>query len=107
MYLGEYGRHFHGNQARGKKISIFFHSDHNKYEMTGFKNEQNSFSTSTLPLIICSFGLKGTHISSLPVEVLMYISKWVVSGELDVFSLEQLSRVSSRCFVSVKIAQLM
>ncbi|XP_013384899.1 F-box only protein 9-like isoform X3 [Lingula anatina] len=34
-----------------------------------------------------------THISVLPVEVLMYIFKWVVSDQLDMRSLEQLSMV--------------
>ncbi|KAI0209668.1 F-box only protein 9 [Lamellibrachia satsuma] len=45
--------------------------------------------------VLCQTQLEpqGTHISSLPVEVLLYISKWVVSGELDVYSLEQMSRV--------------
>lgn len=36
---------------------------------------------------------RATHISSLPVEVLMYILRWVVSSELDMRSLEMLSQV--------------
>ena len=42
-------RHFHGREARGKKLFCFFlhiiHTDHNG--MSGLKDEQNSFSTST------------------------------------------------------------
>ena len=62
MYLGEcpkieYGCHFHGNEPRENNyfdfFSIFFHTDHNKYtlynEVSGLKNEQNSFSASTPP----------------------------------------------------------
>ncbi|XP_074656750.1 F-box only protein 9-like [Tubulanus polymorphus] len=36
----------------------------------------------------------GAHISDLPIEVLMYIIKWVVSDELDMRMLEQLAKVS-------------
>lgn len=36
----------------------------------------------------------GMHISQLPTEVLMNIFKWVVSSDLDVRQLEQLSMVS-------------
>ena len=63
MYLGECpkiedGRHFHENEAWEFFLFCFvlhiFHTDHNKHlctmnEIGGFKNEQNSFSTSTSP----------------------------------------------------------
>ena len=62
MYMGECptikdGRNFHGNETLEKLscfLSIFCQTDHNKLmynEMSGLKNEQNSFSTSTSPLI--------------------------------------------------------
>ena len=35
-----------------------------------------------------------THISAVPLELIMYIFKWVVSVDLDLKSLEQLARVS-------------
>ncbi|XP_033097435.1 F-box only protein 9-like [Anneissia japonica] len=41
----------------------------------------------------------GTHISSLPIELLLYIFRWVVSDELDLRSLEQLSCVSQGFYV--------
>ena len=34
-----------------------------------------------------------THISAIPLELIMYIFKWVVSMELDMRSLDQLARV--------------
>ena len=34
-----------------------------------------------------------THISAIPLELIMYIFKWVVSMELDMKSLDQLARV--------------
>ncbi|XP_069700146.1 F-box only protein 9 isoform X2 [Periplaneta americana] len=36
---------------------------------------------------------KATHISALPMEIILYILRWVVSSELDVRSLEMCSRV--------------
>lgn len=36
----------------------------------------------------------GLHIANLPIEVLIYILRWVVSGNLDLRSLEQCSMVS-------------
>ena len=35
-----------------------------------------------------------THISAIPLELIVYIFKWVVSSELDMKSLEQLARVN-------------
>lgn len=40
--------------------------------------------------VICTDGL---HISSLPTEIILYILRWVVSGHLDLRSLEQCSMV--------------
>lgn len=41
--------------------------------------------------VICTDGL---HIASLPTEIVLYILRWVVSGNLDLRSLEQCSMVS-------------
>lgn len=41
--------------------------------------------------VICTEGL---HIVSLPTEIILYILRWVVSGHLDLRSLEQCSMVS-------------
>jgi len=34
------------------------------------------------------------HIGQLPVEVIQYILKWVISSDLDIYSLDQVSCVS-------------
>lgn len=39
------------------------------------------------------FETRMTHISAIPLELIMYIFKWVVSTELDIKSLERLGRV--------------
>jgi len=41
-----------------------------------------------------SVSLQAMHIGQLPVEVIQYILKWVISSDLDIYSLEQLSCVS-------------
>ncbi|KAM4834774.1 F-box only protein 9 [Thomomys bottae] len=43
-----------------------------------------------------------THISALPMEVLMYIFRWVVSSELDLRSLEQLSLVCRGFYICAR-----
>ncbi|RDD43671.1 F-box only protein 9 [Trichoplax sp. H2] len=42
------------------------------------------------------------HISVLPTEILMYIFKWVVSSEVDMRSLEQLSMVSRGFYICAR-----
>jgi len=46
-----------------------------------------------------------SHISVLPPEIFLYILKWVVSQDLDVHSLEQVSKVNilNELFVNVHI----
>ena len=44
--------------------------------------------------------LKAMHFSDMPIEVVMLIMKWVVSDQLDIRSLENLSRVIERLFLS-------
>uniref|UniRef100_A0A8C9RYI2 F-box only protein 9 n=1 Tax=Scleropages formosus TaxID=113540 RepID=A0A8C9RYI2_SCLFO len=43
-----------------------------------------------------------THISALPLEVMMYIFRWVVSSELDLRALEQLSLVCRGFYVCAR-----
>ncbi|XP_036236509.1 F-box only protein 9 isoform X1 [Molothrus ater] len=43
-----------------------------------------------------------THISALPMEVLMYIFRWVVSSDLDLRSLEQLSLVCRGFYICAR-----
>lgn len=46
------------------------------------------------------------HISSLPIELLTYIFKWVVSSDLDVHSLEQLSAVCRGFYLCARDEEL-
>jgi len=43
--------------------------------------------------MVCHY-LQAMHIGQLPVEVIQYILKWVISSDLDIYSLDQLSCVS-------------
>merc|ERR1719433_2619014 len=47
-----------------------------------------------------------THISSLPMEVLIHILKWVVSSELDLKSLENFSRVCRGFYVAARASDI-
>lgn len=44
-----------------------------------------------------------THISAIPLELIMYIFKWVVSTELDMKSFEHLGQVQRKCFATYMI----
>uniref|UniRef100_A0A4W3JBG2 F-box only protein n=1 Tax=Callorhinchus milii TaxID=7868 RepID=A0A4W3JBG2_CALMI len=56
------------------------------------------------PLKICQpeFEVNQMHISGLPLEVLVYIFRWVVSGDLDLRSLEQLSLVCRGFYICAR-----
>ncbi|XP_015229959.1 PREDICTED: F-box only protein 9 [Cyprinodon variegatus] len=53
---------------------------------------------------ICAYELEvtQTHISALPREILMYIFRWVVSSELDMRALEQLSLVCRGFYICAR-----
>lgn len=44
----------------------------------------------------------GLHFSDLPIEIIFYILRWVVSSELDMRSLEQISNVCRGFYVCAK-----
>ncbi|XP_077990409.1 F-box only protein 9-like [Glandiceps talaboti] len=48
------------------------------------------------------FTQTSTHISALPIEIMMFIIQWVVSNELDMRSLEQLSMVCRGFYVCAR-----
>ncbi len=56
------------------------------------------FSRATDPSVITT----GLHFSDLPLEIIFYILRWVVSSELDMRSLEQISLVSRGFYVCAK-----
>nr|CAH0098555.1 unnamed protein product [Daphnia galeata] len=49
---------------------------------------------------------KGTHISDLPREIIVYLLKWVVSSDLDLRSLEQVSLVSRGLYVCSRDSEI-
>ena len=52
------------------------------------------------------FSSAQTHISSLPMELIIYILKWVVSTELDLKSLENFSQVCRGFFVASRASDI-
>lgn len=47
-----------------------------------------------------------THISALPMEIVLYILRWVVSSELDLRSLEMFSRVCRGFYISARDTEI-
>ncbi|GAB1866468.1 F-box only protein 9 [Camponotus japonicus] len=47
-----------------------------------------------------------THISALPMEIVLYILRWVVSSDLDFASLEMFSRVCRGFYISAQDAEI-
>ncbi|XP_070171801.1 F-box only protein 9 isoform X3 [Polyergus mexicanus] len=47
-----------------------------------------------------------THISALPMEIVLYILRWVVSSDLDFRSLEMFSRVCRGFYISARDAEI-
>ncbi|XP_015588407.1 F-box only protein 9 isoform X2 [Cephus cinctus] len=52
------------------------------------------------------FEQSGTHISALPMEIVLYILRWVVSSELDLRSLEMFSGVCRGFYISARDAEI-
>ncbi|KAL0622266.1 F-box only protein 9, partial [Plecturocebus cupreus] len=65
-------------------------------DLLSYFQQQLTFQESVLKLCQPELESSQTHISVLPMEVLMYIFRWVVSSDLDLRSLEQLSLMESR-----------
>jgi len=64
--------------------------------------QQLTFQESVLKLCQPELESNQTHISALPMEVLMYIFRWVVSSDLDLRSLEQLSQVCRGFYICAR-----
>ncbi|KAK3087704.1 hypothetical protein FSP39_009395 [Pinctada imbricata] len=59
---------------------------------------EENIKTACLP----RFEQRAVHISALPVEILLYIFKWVVSPDLDIKSLENLSEVCRGFYLAAR-----
>lgn len=68
-----------------------FQEPHELSHLADLTNRFNSLSVNA----VCQphYETRMTHISAIPLELIMYIFKWVVSVELDMKSLDQLARV--------------
>ncbi|XP_015676710.1 F-box only protein 9 isoform X2 [Protobothrops mucrosquamatus] len=64
--------------------------------------QQLTLQESSIKLCQPQLDLSQTHISVLPMELLMYIFRWVVSSDLDLRSLEQLSLVCRGFYICAR-----
>ncbi|XP_028917405.1 F-box only protein 9 isoform X2 [Ornithorhynchus anatinus] len=71
-------------------------------DLLSYFQQQLTFQESLLKLCQPELETSQTHISVLPMEVLMYIFRWVVSSELDLRSLEQLSLVCRGFYICAR-----
>ncbi|NWT19958.1 FBX9 protein, partial [Vireo altiloquus] len=69
--------------------------------LTDFQ-QQLTLQESSVKLCQPEVDVSQTHISALPMEVLMYIFRWVVSSDLDLRSLEQLSLVCRGFYICAR-----
>nr|KAF6362833.1 F-box protein 9 [Pipistrellus kuhlii] len=71
-------------------------------DLLSYFQQQLTFQESMLKLCQPELESSQTHISVLPMEVLMYIFRWVVSSDLDLRSLEQLSQVCRGFYICAR-----
>ncbi|EHB15366.1 F-box only protein 9 [Heterocephalus glaber] len=71
-------------------------------DLLSYFQQQLTFQESVLKLCQPELENSQTHISALPMEVLMYIFRWVVSNDLDLRSLEQLSLVCRGFYICAR-----
>ncbi|XP_072354697.1 F-box only protein 9 isoform X4 [Scyliorhinus torazame] len=71
-------------------------------DLLPYFQQQLTLQDSFLKICQPEFGVNQLHISELPFEVLMYIFRWVVSSDLDLRSLEQLSMVCRAFYICAR-----
>ncbi|CAH2248696.1 F-box only 9 isoform X1 [Pelobates cultripes] len=86
----------------GKKFIEDANDDSKMADLLSYFQQQLTFQESTLKLCQPDYDFSQTHISALPMEVLMYIFRWVVSSDLDLRSLEQLSLVCKGFYICAR-----
>lgn len=74
----------------------------NMADLMSYFQQQLCFQESSLKMCQPELDFNQTHISALPLEVLMYIFRWVVSSDLDLRSLEQLSLVCKGFYICAR-----
>ncbi|CAJ0930521.1 unnamed protein product [Ranitomeya imitator] len=86
----------------GKNFMDDANDDSKMSDLLSYFQQQLTFQESSLKLCQPEYDVSQTHISVLPMEVLMYIFRWVVSSELDLRSLEQLSLVCKGFYICAR-----
>ncbi|XP_056421705.1 F-box only protein 9 [Hyla sarda] len=86
----------------GKNFMDDTNNDSKMSDLLSYFQHQLTFQESSLRLCQPEYNVSQTHISELPMEVLMYIFRWVVSSELDLRSLEQLSLVCKGFYICAR-----
>lgn len=86
----------------GKNFMDDANDDSKMSDLLSYFQQQLTFQESSLKLCQPEYDTNQTHISVLPMEVLMYIFRWVVSSELDLRSLEQLSLVCKGFYICAR-----
>lgn len=86
----------------GKNFMDDANDDSKMSDLLSYFQQQLTFQEASLKLCQPEYDTSQTHISVLPMEVLMYIFRWVVSSELDLRSLEQLSLVCKGFYICAR-----
>ncbi|AWP14100.1 putative F-box only protein 9 [Scophthalmus maximus] len=71
-------------------------------DLLGYFEQQLTLESSSPKICTPELEMTQTHISALPLEILMFIFRWVVSSELDMRALEQLSLVCRGFYVCAR-----
>ncbi|XP_053315623.1 F-box only protein 9 [Spea bombifrons] len=86
----------------GKNFMDDASDDGKMTDLLAYFQHQLTLQEPSLKLCRPDHELNQTHISELPMEVLMYIFRWVVSSDLDLRSLEQLSMVCKGFYICAR-----
>ncbi|XP_069462224.1 F-box only protein 9 isoform X2 [Ambystoma mexicanum] len=71
-------------------------------DLMSYFQQQLNFQESSLKMCQPELDFNQTHISAIPLEVIVYIFRWVVSSDLDLRSLEQLSLVCKGFYICAR-----
>ncbi|XP_018414367.1 PREDICTED: F-box only protein 9 isoform X2 [Nanorana parkeri] len=88
--------------GEGKNFMEDANDDSKMADLLSYFQQQLTFQEPRLKLCQPEYDVTQTHISDLPMEVLMYVFRWVVSSELDLRTLEQLSLVCKGFYICAR-----
>ncbi|KAG8444928.1 hypothetical protein GDO86_009909 [Hymenochirus boettgeri] len=86
----------------GKNFMDDANDDGKMADLLSYFQHQLTFQEPSLKLCQPEYDVTQTHISVLPMEVLMYVFRWVVSSDLDLRALEQLSLVCKGFYICAR-----